>query len=75
MDNIKAIPIANHTDGNYCDHSTLTMEFAYGSPTGSFICMECGRLLTKSTARQAAFVPNSVPIKTTPPLRLPVFIV
>ncbi len=75
MDNIKAIPIASHADSNYCDHPTLTMEFAYGSPTGSFICMECGRLLSKSTVRQAAFVPNAVPIKTMQPLRLPVFIV
>jgi len=75
MDNLKAIPITSNTDGNYCDHSNLTMEFAYGSPTGNFICTECGRLLSKSTARQAAFVPNSVPIKTMPPSRLPVFIV
>ena len=75
MDNTKSIPITNNTDDTCCDHASLTMEFAYGSPTGNFICMECGRLLSTFATRQTAPVHHTMSPKTMSPLRLPVFIV
>jgi hypothetical protein len=31
-----------------CDHSTMVMEFAFGGPTGNFICLDCEHLLSSS---------------------------
>lgn len=61
-------------DTKQCSHLTLTMEVAYGGPTGNFICMQCECLITPGAKQQSQ--PGFYPVrkKNAYPLRLPAFI-
>jgi hypothetical protein len=41
----------NHRE-EHCNHPTLIKEFAYGGPTGNFICTKCECLLTSILVEQ-----------------------
>jgi hypothetical protein len=45
-------PVMNKNLGNKnCRHPTLITEYAYGSPTGNYICTQCERLLPANLQR------------------------
>jgi hypothetical protein len=41
----------NHME-EHCNHPALIKEFAYGGPTGNFICTKCECLLTSILIEQ-----------------------
>lgn len=42
-----------------CRHQVLIKEFAYGSPTGNYICMQCECLITRRVKQQIPSSQNS----------------
>ncbi len=45
MNTEKAAAFNKNLENEDCRHPELRMEYAYGSPTGNFICSKCERLL------------------------------
>ena len=43
--------VTNHRE-DYCNHPNLIKEFAYGGPTGNFICTKCECLLSSILVEQ-----------------------
>jgi hypothetical protein len=48
----KTRTLATNNREEHCNHPALIKEFAYGGPTGNFICTKCECLLTSILAEQ-----------------------
>lgn len=46
MDSKKTETTNKNHEHEHCNHSSLIKEFAYGAPTGNYICSQCQRLLS-----------------------------
>ena len=44
--NIKKTENINNSGDAPCNHPSLAKEFAYGAPTGNYVCVQCRRLLS-----------------------------
>jgi hypothetical protein len=51
MHSTQATAMNKKTSDKNCRHPTLITEFAYGSPTGNYICTQCERLLPAKLER------------------------
>ncbi len=45
MQNIKFENSNQYPEAQQCSHPKLVKEFAYGAPTGNFICLQCECLI------------------------------
>jgi len=68
MYNKQATAINKKTGNKNCRHPTLITEYAYGSPTGNYICTQCERLLPANLDRVKSL--NTFWAKTTEALVL-----
>lgn len=63
------------TTDKQCTHPRLIREYAYGGPTGNFICLQCECLVLPGEKRQLHHSHYHELKNTDYPLRLPAFIV
>ncbi|CAD6881143.1 hypothetical protein [Methylomonas albis] len=75
MINKQSKSIASIIEPKHCIHPALIEEYAYGGPTGNFICVECESLVSNSPTRPTRVTKHTAHLKTVTPLRLPAFIV
>lgn len=52
MDSNKTKTSSKNREHEHCNHASLIKEFAYGAPTGNYICSDCQRLLSSIVTEQ-----------------------
>lgn len=75
MDNKKTEIINLNRVPKQCNHPTLLREYAYGGPTGNFICMQCECLVSTAANQQTRTIQNDIHKKPVNPLNLSTVII
>lgn len=57
--------ISGYANKAFCEHTSLVQEFAYGAPTGNYICIQCECLLPSAILGKKSVTIQQLTFKNT----------